>query len=92
MTQQAIGTVYPDLAIDQDVKNSVNREHIIIDGDREKEVVRLSPTAGASSEAPANSGIPSAVTQHRLRSEATTPQQETTTDGRLLPVVEDSKP
>ena len=45
---------------------SVTGKHLYVDGGDgadEKEVTRLSHSAGASSEAPANSGIPSAETQ-----------------------------
>ena len=45
---------------------SVTGKHLYVDGGDgadEKEVTSLSHSAGASSEAPANSGIPSAETQ-----------------------------
>lgn len=68
-----VGVCYPAEAFEQKSSAaSVSHVHVITDGDRDEEAFTLSPTAGASSEAPASSGIPSAMTQHHQWSERTT--------------------
>jgi hypothetical protein len=92
MTEQIILTEHEDAVIQDSHGRVVTHQRVIIDGDRDKEVVLLSPTAGASSEAPANSGIPSAVIQRHLRREAFADQRETPMSGRLQKVHEDGRP
>lgn len=70
-----IGLANPVEAFEQKPSASpVTHTHVIVDGERDEEVTVLSAAAGASSEAPASSGIPSAMTQHNQWSEKTTAQ------------------
>ncbi|MEO7715734.1 MAG: hypothetical protein ABIY70_06015 [Capsulimonas sp.] len=78
MTDQQIGTVNPEKAFVQSTSGkSVTGQSVVTDQGMDKEVVTLHPTAGASSEAPASSGIPSAKAQQGLAGHATAPQDET---------------
>jgi hypothetical protein len=89
MAEHIILTDHDDAEIQQTDGQVVTRQRVIIDGDREKEIVEFSPTAGASSEAASNSGIPSAMTQRGLRREAFADQEATPMSGRRLRTRED---
>lgn len=68
MSSQQIGVVLPDEAFEEIANGAVvTGQHIWVDGDEDKEVVVLDPVVGASSDAAANSGVPSAVTQRGAR-------------------------
>lgn len=70
-----VGLANPAEAFEQTPSAApVTHTHVIVDGERDEEVTTVSPTAGASSEAPASSGIPSAMTQHNQWSERTDAQ------------------
>ncbi len=72
LTESEVGLMHPAEAFVQDAGDDpVTHVHVIVDGDRDEEAVTLSPWAGASSEATASSGIPSALTQHHQWSEKT---------------------
>ena len=78
---------------------SVTDRHLYSDGGegQEKEVTFLNPMSGASSAAPASSGIPSALTQQSVHSginqkEVTADQDETRMPDRTLPHHQDLKP
>ncbi len=65
-----VGVLYPAEVYEQEPSAPpVTRLHDIVDGDRNEEVTVLSRWAGASSEDPAGSGVPSAETQHRQHGE-----------------------
>ena len=65
-SETEVGVLHPAEAFEQKSGGPpVTHFHVIVDGDKDKEVTLLSPWAGASSEAAASSGIPSAETQHR---------------------------
>lgn len=85
MTQQQVGLVQPEDAFEELTSGSVvTGQRIVVDGDSDKEVVMLDPFAGASSTAPAVSGIPSAVTQHATRTgEEYKPSAHTPMGGRV---------
>jgi hypothetical protein len=69
MSYQQVGLTHPDDAFEELTTGDVVTGHrIIIDGDSDKEVVVHDSKSGASSNAPSNSGIPSAVTQNGSRS------------------------
>ena len=79
---------------------SVTGKHLYADGGdgQEKEVNVLDPVAGASSPAPASSGIPSAMTQQGIaegvgtRREAVGEQTATPIAERAIPVQQNLKP
>ena len=58
---------------------------------KEKEATVLSSHAGASSEAPASSGIPSAMTQHGVPLQSS-PNAETPMVGRAIPGKQNVEP
>jgi hypothetical protein len=67
MSRLEIGTSNPAEAYEEVTSGAcVTGQRVIIDGDEDKEVVILDSRAGASSTAPANSGIPSAMAQHAV--------------------------
>ncbi len=59
---------------------------------KEKEATTRSPTAGASSDAAPESGIPSAVKQQGKRTEATAHQDETPMANHAIPTKQNTKP
>jgi hypothetical protein len=72
MTYQQVGVTHPDESFEEVTSGAVvTGQRIVVDGDSDKEVVILDPATGASSNAPANSGIPSAVTQQGARTDET---------------------
>jgi hypothetical protein len=78
---------------------SVTGKHLYADGGdgQEKEATIRNRISGASSAAPASSGIPSAMTQQSVHSgthvtEVTAPQDETHMPDRTLPRHQDTNP
>ena len=59
---------------------------------KEKEATLRSHHAGASSDAPANSGIPSAEKQHGVNDEGYEPHQETQMGKRDIPIKQNVEP
>lgn len=60
-----VGVGDPEHAFEQKSgMDSVSHVLLVVDGDRDEEAFTLSAWAGASSEASASSGVPSAVMQH----------------------------
>ena len=74
--------------------DSVTGKHLFADGgDKEKEATTRSHSAGASSEAPASSGIPSAEKQHGINDEGGyEPYQETQMGKRDIPLKQNVEP
>ena len=78
--------------------DSVTGAHLFADGGDglEKEVVILDPAAGASSSAPASSGIPSAMRQQAIHdglpAASSERNDQTTMADRTIPMREDTKP
>ena len=68
-------------------------KHLFADGGdgKEKEATLRSHHAGASSEAPASSGIPSAEKQHGEKGEAFDEQAETSMAGRAQPATQSTQ-
>ena len=67
-------------------------KHLFSDGlDVEKEAIERSHYAGASSEAPASSGIPSAEKQHGIKGEAFDKQTETPMAGHVQPATQSTQ-
>ena len=95
MAEEHILTSDPENSFEQTTSGeSVTGKHLIADAGspREKEANSQSPHAGASSEAPASSGIPSAVTQHGLREAAATETDETPMAGHIQPIKQNLEP
>ncbi len=88
-----IGLTQSDAAETTTSTESVTTKRLFIDGGdgKEKEATVRSHHAGASSEAPASSGIPSAMTQHGLR-EDTEDRGETAMANRDIPTRQDLTP
>lgn len=76
--EEHIGLTQSDAFEETTTGESVTTKRIFADGGagEEKEVNLGSHHAGASSEAPASSGIPSAVKQHGLKGDAVDSQDE----------------
>jgi hypothetical protein len=76
--EQHVGLTKPDGFEQTTSDESVTTKHLFADGGhgQEKEAVTSSTYAGASSDAPASSGIPSAKTQQGV-SQVAEPQDET---------------
>ena len=87
MTHHQVGLAHPEDAFEELTTGDVVTGHrLVIDGDANKELVDLHPTSGASSNAPSNSGIPSAVTQNNSRTkEVYKPSAHTPMAGRVQP-------
>ena len=88
-----VGLTQPDAFEVTTGDDSVTTRHIFADGGdgKEKEATLRSHHAGASSDAPASSGIPSAMTQSGVFED--TPDQEVTPMGnRDIPTRQDTKP
>lgn len=93
MTQQTIGTADPEKAFIQSTSGeSVTGQSIVTDQGVDKEVVTLHPVAGASSEAPASSGIPSAQKQQSASHDSTTRQNSPRMSDHVRPINDDSTP
>ncbi len=91
--EQHVGLTEPDAFEQTTSGESVTTKHLYADGGhgQEKEATTRSAHAGASSEAPASSGIPSAKTQHGL-SEVAAPQDETFAAGHTASLDQETKP
>lgn len=91
--QDHVGLTQPDAFEETTNADSVTTAHLFADGGdgQEKEAVLNSHHAGASSDAPVSSGIPSAMTQDGLR-EDTAEQAKTPMANRVQPVHQDTKP
>jgi hypothetical protein len=85
MTDHQVGLVNAEDGFEELTDGDcVTAQHVFVDGDSDKEVVILDPMSGASSNAPASSGIPSAVTQRGVRSgEMYKPSMHTPMGGRV---------
>ncbi|BDI31442.1 hypothetical protein CCAX7_34930 [Capsulimonas corticalis] len=93
MTDQQIGTVDPENAFVQTTAGaSVTGQSVVTDHGVDKEVVSLHPVAGASSEAPASSGIPSARNQQSASHDSTAAQNTPRMSDRLQSVSDGSQP
>ena len=70
--EEHVGVTRPDAFEQKTDDMRTTGRHIFADPNegKEKEVNVLDPVAGASSEAPPNSGIPSAMTQHGVQRRA----------------------
>jgi hypothetical protein len=92
-TEQHVGLTKPDAFEQTTSDESVTGKHLFADGGhgQEKEAVTLSPHAGASSDAPANSGIPSAERQHSVN-QITQPQEGTSLPDHTLPTHQNLEP
>lgn len=91
--EDQIGVDNPEDAFEQATSGgSVTTQHQFVDGDRDKEVIILDQRAGASSTAPANSGIPSAMIQNSTRKNVTPPNDYTPMPDRIIPRIQDMKP
>lgn len=94
MTEQHIGLTDPDAFEQTTDGETVTGKHLFADGGdgKEKEATVRSEFAGASSDAPASSGIPSAVKQHGVQNEAVSDKDETPMGGRVQPVRQNMEP
>ena len=74
--------------------DSVTTKHLYADGGdgKEKEATTRSHFAGASSDAPANSGIPSAEKQHAINSGTYEGQAMPQSGGRDIPTKQNVEP
>ena len=91
--EEHIGLTQPD-AFEQPLPADTETEkHLFADGGdgKEKEVTLRSHHAGASSEAPASSGIPSAEKQHGEKGEAFDKQTETPMAGHVQPATQSTQ-
>ena len=90
-----IGVTQPDAFEQTTSGESVTGKHLLADGGdgKEKEANLRSHHAGASSEAPANSGIPSAEKQHGVKGEAFDKQTDhTPMPDHVLPRTQNLEP
>ncbi len=86
MPEEQILVTDPEHAfLDQTDGVVVTGQHIVIDGASDKEVVSLSPWAGASSTAAPNSGVPSAQTQGGVKNVSRGEDNSTPSAGRFVP-------
>ncbi len=94
MAEQHIGLTDPDAFEQATDGETVTGKHLFADGGdgKEKEATVRSADAGASSDAPAASGIPSAVKQHGVQNEAVRDTDETPMGGRVQPVKQNLEP
>jgi hypothetical protein len=93
--EDQIGVTQPDAFAQTTTGARETIKHLVADGGdgKEKEVNLRSHHAGASSEAPANSGIPSAEKQHGVKGEAFDPQtDETPMAGHVVPRTQNLEP
>ena len=96
--EEHVGVTRPD-AFEQTTDDMrTTGRHLFADPNdgKEKEVNILDPVAGASSEAPPNSGIPSAMTQHGVRRRAVEDEEDsedvTPMANRVEPMRQDLEP
>lgn len=91
--EEHIGLTQPDAFEETTLGNSVTGKHLFADGGhgQEKEATLRSHHAGASSEAPAESGIPSAEKQHGVVGEAFDKQTETAMADRSQPATQSTQ-
>lgn len=94
MVEQHIGLTDSDASEQGTDGENVTGKHLFAEGGdgHEREATLRSETAGASSDAPANSGIPSAVKQHKVQNEAFSDADETPMGGRIQPVTQNVEP
>ncbi len=93
MPEEEVVVVHPDSAFEEKTDGTrVTGQRVIVDGDLDKEITERDPVAGASSEAPASSGIPSAVRQQGAAIPATEDQEETPLADRVLPQKQSTQP
>ena len=92
--EEHIGLTQADAFEQTTSGEAVTTKHLFADGGQgnEKEATLRSHHAGASSEAPAGSGIPSAETQHGVKGEAYDAQTETAMPGHMQDTRAESKP
>lgn len=91
--QEHIAVTQPDAFAQTTTGGSETGKQLIADGGdgKEKEVTLRSHHAGASSEAPASSGIPSAEKQHGAKGEAFDTQTETAMADRSQPATQSTQ-
>jgi hypothetical protein len=91
--EQQIGLTQPDAFEQTTSGESATSKRLYADGGagQEKEANTFSRHAGASSDAPASSGIPSAMRQHGI-DESTEPQERTPMADRVQRVRQDTTP
>lgn len=91
--EEHIGLTQPDAFEETTTGDSVTIRRVFADGGsgQEKEVNLGSHQAGASSEAPASSGIPSAMKQHGVKGEAVDPQDEPQMANRSQPATQSTQ-
>ena len=70
---------------------SVTNMHRYTAEGEDLELTERNPITGASSEAPAGSGVPSADKQRGLKVQATEPQDETPLAGRTQPATQNTQ-
>ncbi len=91
--EEHVGVTQTDAFEQTTSGEAVTTKHIFADGGdgKEKEATLRSPHAGASSEAPAASGIPSAERQRGVPGEAFDEQTETPMPNRSLPITQSTE-
>lgn len=91
--EEHIAATQPDAFVQPPGDQGVHGKQIIAEPEdgKEKEAALLSRHAGASSEAPASSGIPSAMRQHSLL-EVTEEQDETAAANHVISMHQDTAP
>jgi hypothetical protein len=97
MPEEQIALESPDGFEITTTGETVSGARIFVDGGNVKEADMLDPTAGASSSAPASSGIPSAMRQQGIHtgrdfSQVTEHTEETPMGDRTIPMHQDTKP
>lgn len=94
MADQHVGLTDPEAYEQTTTGESVTGKHLFVDGSdgKEKEVTITSAHAGASSEASAASGIPSAVKQHDIKGDTSSEKDETPMGGRVQPTTQNLDP
>lgn len=91
--EEHVGATQADAFEQTTSGEAVTTKHLFADGGdgKEKEATLRSHHAGASSEAPAASGIPSAEKQHGLKGEAFDEQTETSMANRSQPATQSTE-
>lgn len=91
--EEQIGLTQSDAFEQMRPADSITEKRLFADGGdgKEKEVTLRSHHAGASSEAPASSGIPSAEKQHGEPDEAFDRQTETPMAGHVQPATQSTQ-
>ena len=92
--EEHIGVTQPDAFEQTTTGEKATTRHLFADGGdgKEKEVTLRDHEAGASSDAPPSSGIPSAMTQHGVQREAVTPKPETPMADRVISRTQNLEP